>query len=99
LYLRGAKITDGATAKLGSLKLLKVLDLSETQVSSLTVLSELGALERLSLYRCTRVDDSIIPALTKLKWVDLQGTKVTAAGVEQLRRASPNCRVVWEPAS
>jgi internalin A len=99
LYLRGAKITDGATARLASLKMLKVLDLSETQVSSLAVLSQLGSLERLALYRCTRVDDSIIPALAKLKWVDLQGTKVTAAGIEQLRRANPNCRVVWEPAS
>jgi Leucine-rich repeat (LRR) protein len=97
LYLRGAKITDGGSVKLGALKLLKVLDLSETQVSALGALSQLPNLERLALYKCARVDDSIIPALTKLKWVDLKGTKVTAAGIEQLRRANPACRIVWEP--
>jgi Leucine-rich repeat (LRR) protein len=99
LHLRAAKITDGGSAKLSSLKLLKVLDLSETQLSALSFLSQLPNLERLALYRSAKVDDSIIPLLTKLKWVDLQGTKVTAAGIEKLRQANPTCRIVWEPAS
>jgi Leucine-rich repeat (LRR) protein len=99
LYLRGAKITDGGSARLAPLQLLRVLDLSETQVSALAVLSQLPRLERLSLYRCARVNDSIIPALSRLKWVDLTGTKVSAAGIEQLRRTNPDCRVLWQPAS
>ena len=39
LYLRGAKVTDGGTAVLASLKQLRVLDLSDSQVSALAVLS------------------------------------------------------------
>lgn len=99
LHLRGAKITDGGSARLAALTMLKVLDLSETQVATLGFLSQMPHLERLALYRCAKVDDSVLPALTKLKWIDLQGTKVTAAGVEKLRRSNPACRIVWEPAS
>jgi hypothetical protein len=59
-------------------------------------------MERLTLFKCTRVDDSIVPVLAKMKlltWVDLTATKVSADGVAQIKKANPKCRVLWKAVS
>jgi|HigsolmetaAR202D_1030399.scaffolds.fasta_scaffold09375_2 Leucine-rich repeat (LRR) protein len=104
LYLRGAKITNTGSGKLAALQKVKVLDLGETQLSEagLKFLSQLPELERLSLYGCKRVDDSVIPALEsirKLQWVDLTGTGLTPQAISRLRKSKPNCSILWEPVS
>jgi len=33
--------------------------------------------------------------LTGLEWLDLRGTKATAASVAELREALPNCQIEW----
>lgn len=99
LRIRGAKITDLGSAKLGALKLLRVLDVSETQLSSsgLKSVTAMVKLEQLSLYGCQRVDDSVVAVLAELpslSWVDLQGTKVTAGALRKLQHQRPKLRVV-----
>jgi hypothetical protein len=59
-------------------------------------LENIPAIEVLDLTD-TEIDDSSIPAisaLTNLKEFSLHGTRVSDAGVEQLRRALPGCRIV-----
>jgi hypothetical protein len=40
-----------------------------------------------------------IEKLTGLTFLDLTGTKVTAAGVDKLQNALPNCRIEWDGAN
>jgi internalin A len=54
-------------------------------------------LERLGLEHCARIDDSAIAGIEawpSLKQVDLQGTRVTPARVDQLRKNRPNLQVL-----
>jgi hypothetical protein len=104
LRARNAKFTDTGIGKIGVLKGLRVLDVSDTQLSTvgLKVLEQLTRLEQLALFKCKRVDDSIVPVLTNLPaltWVDLKDTAVTAAGVAQLREKRPKLQIVWQPPS
>jgi hypothetical protein len=38
-----------------------------------------------------------LKGLTKLQSLNLWGTQVTDAGVKKLRRALPNCKILWKP--
>jgi len=101
LNARGAKFTDAGFVRLTRLKDLKNLDLGETELSA-KGLASIGAfpkLEVLSLYKAAKVSDEAVPLLAQvktLKWVDLSGTAVTKAGLQQLRAANPGCTVVFE---
>lgn len=104
LFLRAAKITDAGSHQLSALQNLKVLELADTQLSAsgLGFVSQLKSLEELSLARSPRVDDKAIEALASapaLKWVDLEGTKVTEDGVRKLRERRPQLKVEWKPVS
>ena len=88
--------------KLAVLKGLRVLDLSETQLTAagLAVLAQLPAVQSVALYRCAKLDDKAVPVLSGLKsvrWLDLNGTKITEAGAAQIRAALPSTQVLWEP--
>jgi Leucine-rich repeat (LRR) protein len=64
---------------------------------ALAILQGLPRMEALDLHNCARVgDDSIVilAGMPALRWVDLTGTQVTAEGVEQLRRAKPECKIL-----
>src|SRR5207245_60844 len=105
-----------------SLAELRSLDLSQTQITSqaLEMLASLPKLERLSLWRVKRIDDSAashLAAMRHLAVLDLaetpvtdktlaalqsnktlrklylRGSEATTAGVDALRRASPQCEV------
>jgi Leucine-rich repeat (LRR) protein len=104
LRLRAAKITDAGTEKLTALKLLRIADLSETQLSSsgMKALARIHTLEQVSLYNCKRIDDAalgILSELPQLRWLDVKGTQVTGAAVAQLKERRPKLTIVWEPAS
>ena len=63
----------------------------------LAKLKTLAKLERLDVQGCRRLGDEAIPilmSLPALRLVDLTGTRVTAKGIEQLRRAKPQCTVL-----
>ena len=97
LNLRNSKISDVGFAKLSSLP-LRDLNLAETQLSAtgLAALPALSKLERLSLWKCKRVEDDAIESiagLKQLRWLDVKGTKLTAAGIARLRASLPQCRV------
>jgi hypothetical protein len=38
-----------------------------------------------------------LKSLTPLKDLILTGTSTTAAGIAELRKALPDCQIVWEP--
>ena len=40
--------------------------------------------------------NDVLKSLTHLEELDLTGTKITAEGIEAIRKALPNCKVVWE---
>jgi hypothetical protein len=89
-----------AVAQLEDLRLLRVghswADSAALQVWT----SSLKKLERLGLENCARIDDSAITTIEtwrSLKQVDLQGTRVTAARIGQLRKSRPDLRVLSSP--
>src|SRR6185503_6825553 len=75
----GIKITDLGLAKLARLKKLRRLDVSGAKITptGLKVLEGLPQLERLSVWSCTALDDSAVPAwssMTSLVNLDLSDT-------------------------
>ena len=79
---------------MAELKDLRTLRLGYSSISGdgLKILSALEKVEKLGLEACARIDDSAAAELANwkgLKYVDLQETRVTAQGVEALRKAKP----------
>jgi len=88
-----------ALAELKELRTLK-LGYSEITVAGLGTLSTLDKVEKLGLELCTGLDDSAVAELAKwkaLKYVDLQETKISAEGVEELRKAKPGVAILANP--
>jgi serine/threonine protein kinase/Leucine-rich repeat (LRR) protein len=59
---------------------------------------DIEGLKRLSL-RTTGLTDAAVKhlkSLNDLEEMDLTSTKITAEGIEAIRKALPNCKVVWE---
>jgi internalin A len=86
----GVQITDLGVAKLAKLKKLRRLDLSGAKVTSagLKALQNFPQLERLSLWNCRGVDDSIasiLAALPNLHILDLTDTPLSDAVFEKLK--------------
>jgi hypothetical protein len=86
---------------IASLKQLRVLRLGHLRfpAKSVPVLKTLENVERLGLEFCPEITDEALPHLASwksLRWVDLHGTKVTAAGVAALREQRPDCQILWE---
>jgi internalin A len=81
--------------KLAGLQNLAKLDLSRTPVNAagLLALRGLGKLRELRLALANNIDDSAIPVLIgwkSLRVVNLEGTRMTAEGIAQLRAARPD---------
>jgi hypothetical protein len=56
-------------------------------------------LEHLSVATSGLTDDAVahLARLVGLKDLDLSGTKMTAAGIDRLRKSLPNCRIAYAP--
>jgi hypothetical protein len=89
-----------AVAQLHDLRILRVghsgADFAALQAWALAI----KKLERLGLENCARIDDTAVTAIEgwrSLKQVDLQGTRVTAARIDQLRKSRPDLKVLSSP--
>ena len=94
--LRGSKISDVGAAQFAKLAVLTRLDLGQTNLTMRGLESLPKQLQWLSLWKCTKVDDTAVEALsqlTKLTWLDLEGTQISPTGEARLRAALPNCQV------
>jgi len=70
--------------------------ITDAGLSHFAVLTKLAAL---NLEACPQVTDAGLEQLSKIKslvWVDLRGTGVTNAGVQQLKEWLPMCKVIFE---
>ncbi|MCE9552132.1 MAG: hypothetical protein K8T91_02005 [Planctomycetes bacterium] len=99
LGLIGQGMGDDLMAEVGPLRELKELVLAYTAITDkgLSHLASCQRLEGLSLPDSQQVDDKavhILKGLTKLKKLYLVGTKITPAGVAELKKALPNCQIV-----
>jgi hypothetical protein len=86
---------------IASLKDLRELELGYAKFPSrgLAILKSLPKLERLNLENCSRIDDDAMAHLSSwksLRWVDLNGTKVTKEAVEKLRQQRRDCQILWD---
>ena len=92
-------IPDEALRAIAELKELRVLKLGHSGIGAagLRTLSTLDKVERLGLEGCRRIDDAAAAELASwksLRYVDLQDTQVTPAGVETLRKAKPGLAIL-----
>ena len=81
---------------LKQLRSLRVTGKAITDNGIIRSISGMATLEYLSL-EYTAVSDAGLASLRRLprlKWLDVRGTNVTAAGVEKLRRALPACHIL-----
>ncbi len=88
-----------AIAVLKDLRTLK-LGYSNITGDGLRILSALEHIEKLGLEACTGIDDSGAAELANwkgLKYVDLQGTRVTRQGVEGLGKRKPELVILTAP--
>lgn len=98
----GTPMPDDLPRAIGTLKPLRVLKLSYSQIGAdgLRILSSLEHLEKLALEGSPRVDDQALAELAKCKSLhdlDVQATKVTPQGVAALEKAKPGIAVLSGP--
>jgi len=97
---RGERIAQTVVDAVAQLKDLRIVRVGHSGVDSVALqvwASSLTKLERLGLENCARIDDGAIDAITgwnSLKQVDLQGTRVSATQVDQLRKSRPELKVL-----
>jgi hypothetical protein len=100
----GGSMPESMLQAIAELKELRTLKLGYSSISGdgLKILSALVKVEKLGLEACARIDDSAASGLASwkgLKYVDLQDTRVTAQGVEALRKARPDLVILANPSS
>jgi len=100
LKIGHTRITDAGIAHLRNLKNLQILCIDRLEVTDagLGHLEGLKNLRNLNLASTNVSNDAVdvLKSLTHLEELDLTGTKITAEGIEAIRKALPNCKVVWE---
>ena len=99
VVLTGSGVADSAVEQVKGLAELRGLYLFGTNVSDggLKKLAGLSRLERLNLSNSGKITDiglQYVHSLPCLEFLDARGTKVTAAGVEDLRRAHPEALII-----
>lgn len=97
----GLTLDDTMLQAIASLKELRELALGYAKFPSrgLAILKSLARLERLNLENCSRIDDDAMAHLASwksLRWVDLNGTKVTKEAMMKLRQQRPDCQILWD---
>jgi Leucine-rich repeat (LRR) protein len=90
----GTPMPEEVPRAISELKQLRVLKLSYSEITAdgLRILATLDQVEKLSLTGSSHVDDRTMAELAKwksLKYLDVQGTKVTLEGVAVLEKAKP----------
>jgi internalin A len=90
----GTPMPEEVPRAISELKQLRVLKLSYSEITwdGLRILAALDQVEKLSLAGSSHVDDRAMAELAKwksLKYLDVQGTKVTPQGVAVLEKAKP----------
>ena len=87
-------ITDDGLMILLALKKLDNLAVYNTMISNLglTHLAKIKSLARLGL-KGTQITDAGLVQLSNLKSLQLERTRVTVAGVAELRKALPDCKI------
>jgi internalin A len=99
----GGQVSEALVRSISELKELKTLRLGHNLVSAQELaglMPSLQKLEKLGLEACPRIDDNaleVLAAWKSLKYVDVQETKVTRAGVEQLRKNKPDLIILSGP--
>jgi len=87
-------IPEAAIRAIAELKELRVLKLAYSAIDAegLHIVGTVPAIEKLALEGCSRVNDAALAELAtwkNLKYLDVQDTKVTQAGVDAFRKAKP----------
>jgi len=95
-------LSERSVQAVASLRQLRVLKLGHLKFPARSFAQFAGMvnLEELGLEYCPEVNDEALKVLEgwkSLRRVDLTGSSVTAAGVEKLRAARPDCQVLWQP--
>ncbi len=101
LGLSGTPIGDAGLAHVGQVKSVWNLELSGCANLTSAGLKHLIGLPRLRhlVLAATAIDDTAVPHLaqmTSLRILYLEGTKVTAAGIADLKQALPKCCLFWD---
>ena len=100
VQFRGPRVTDAGLAHLKGLPQLQTLDLglhAQVTDAGLKHLKGLTQLQTLKLDFCPQVTDAgleHLKGLIQLKRLNLMGTKVTDAGVSELKKALPNVEII-----
>ena len=84
------------------LEKVKLLALTSTKITDagLKEVAKMEKLTNLSLYGCDQITDAGLKELAKLKQLEglvLVDTKITKAGVAELQKALPKCRIESNP--
>jgi tRNA A-37 threonylcarbamoyl transferase component Bud32/Leucine-rich repeat (LRR) protein len=99
LSLRRPKISEKGIATIASMP-LKSLSLSRCAINNegIEKLADISTLDELTLSRCQLTDDMLVSfeKVLQLKTLNLQSNALTKHGIEKLRLALPNCKVVWD---
>jgi serine/threonine protein kinase len=97
---KSPKLTEAVVTRLVALPGLRTLNLSAVSFEP-AVLRPLrdSSVAALTMTGLAHIDDDAVEhlaALSNLKYLWLDGTKVTKAGVEKLATALPRCRITWD---
>ena len=98
----GGAMPESMVRAIAELKDLRVLKLGYSNISGegLRVLHSLEKVEKLGLEWCPRIDDNAAAELANwksLKYVDVQETRVTTKGLEDLGKAKPGLVILANP--
>ncbi len=98
----GSPLPDSVPRAIATLKELRVLRLDHSHITAdgLRVMASLDGVQKLALQGCEFVNDDALRELVQwksLKYLDVQGTKVTREGVAALEKARPGIVILSGP--